>query len=63
MLCYGESGMSVMEMSHRSPAYEKIIERAEMKDGVRIINLARADLVDIESVNDGLKTGKKCFLE
>ena len=29
MLCYGESGMSVMEMSHRSPAYEKIIESAE----------------------------------
>ena len=29
-----------------------------MKDGVRIINLARADLVDIESVKDGLKTGK-----
>ena len=29
MLCYGESGMSVMEMSHRSPVYEKIIEDAE----------------------------------
>jgi len=29
MLCYGESGMSVMEMSHRSTVYEKIIGEAE----------------------------------
>ena len=29
MLCYQESGMSVMEMSHRSPVYEKIIADAE----------------------------------
>lgn len=29
MLCYGESGMSVMEMSHRSAVYEKIIGEAE----------------------------------
>ena len=29
MLCYGDSGMSVMEMSHRSPVYEKIITEAE----------------------------------
>ena len=29
LLCYGSSGMSVMEMSHRSPDYEKIIEKAE----------------------------------
>ena len=29
MLCYGESGMSVMEMSHRSPEYEEIIKGAE----------------------------------
>ncbi len=26
---YGEAGMSVMEMSHRSPAYEAIIQKAE----------------------------------
>ncbi len=30
MLCYEQSGMSVMEMSHRSPVYEKIIQDAEM---------------------------------
>lgn len=29
MLCYGESGMSVMEMSHRSPDYEAIIADAQ----------------------------------
>ena len=29
MLCYGDSGMSVMEMSHRSPVYETIIQDAE----------------------------------
>ena len=29
MLCYGESSMSVMEMSHRSPDYEAIINDAE----------------------------------
>ncbi len=29
MLCHGDDGMSVMEMSHRSPMYEKIIFGAE----------------------------------
>ena len=29
LICYGESGMSVMEMSHRSPDYEAIIKNAE----------------------------------
>ena len=29
MVCYGDSGMSVMEMSHRSPVYEEIILDAE----------------------------------
>ncbi len=29
MLCYEHSGMSVMEMSHRSPVYEEIIQGAE----------------------------------
>jgi phosphoserine aminotransferase len=29
MLCYGDTGMSVMEMSHRSKAYDKIIKDAE----------------------------------
>ena len=29
LICYGDSGMSVMEMSHRSPDYEAIIGDAE----------------------------------
>lgn len=29
MLCYGSSGMSVAEMSHRSPDFEPIIKKAE----------------------------------
>jgi len=29
LICYGDSGMSVMEMSHRSPVYDKIIKDAE----------------------------------
>ena len=29
LVCYGDSGMSVMEMSHRSPDYEVIIQDAE----------------------------------
>ena len=40
---------------------KKMINRetiAKMKDGVRIINLARADLVDAEAVKEALATGK-----
>ncbi len=33
LVCYGDTGMSVMEMSHRSPAYDAIIKAAEA--GVR----------------------------
>lgn len=29
LICYGTSGMSVMEMSHRSPDYDEIIKSAE----------------------------------
>jgi len=29
LVCYGDSGMSVMEMSHRSPVYDEIIKDAE----------------------------------
>ena len=31
LICYGDSGMSVMEMSHRSPVYDEIIKDAESK--------------------------------
>ena len=29
LVCYGDSGMSVMEMSHRSADYEAILQKAE----------------------------------
>ena len=29
LVCYGDSGMSVMEMSHRSKVYQTIIDEAE----------------------------------
>lgn len=29
LVCYGDTGMSVMEMSHRSPVYDEIIKSAE----------------------------------
>ena len=29
MLCYGDSGMSVMEMNHRTPEFEEILHGAE----------------------------------
>ena len=38
LVCYGTSGMSVMEMSHRSPDYEAIIQKAE-SDLRKIMNI------------------------
>ena len=38
LVCYGGSGMSVMEMSHRSPDYEAIIKAAEA-DLRKIMNI------------------------
>ena len=38
MLCYGGTGMSVMEMSHRSKAYDEIIKEAE-KDIRDLMNI------------------------
>ena len=38
LVCYGTSGMSVMEMSHRSPDYEAIIEKAQ-SDLRRLMNI------------------------
>ena len=38
LLCYGDSGMSVMEMSHRSPEYEAIISDAQ-KELRKLMNI------------------------
>ena len=43
LVCYGDSGMSVMEMSHRSKAFEEIIETAE------------ADLRELLNIPDNYK--------
>ncbi len=43
LVCYGESGMSVMEMSHRSPDYEAIIAKT------------RADLRKLMNIPDNYK--------
>ncbi len=43
LICYGDSGMSVMEMSHRSPDYDAIIKKAE------------ADLREIMEIPDNYK--------
>ncbi len=43
LVCYANSGMSVMEMSHRSPDYEAIIKKAE------------ADLRQIMNIPDNYK--------
>ena len=43
MLAYGDSGMSVMEMSHRSKAFEDILDKAE------------ADLRDLMAIPDNYK--------
>ena len=29
LVCYGDTGMSVMEMSHRSPVFQEILSQAE----------------------------------
>ena len=42
-VCYGSSGMSVMEMSHRSKAYDTIIKEAE------------ADLRELMNIPDNYK--------
>ena len=53
LVCYGESGMSVMEMSHRSADYEAIIARTE------------ADLRKLMRIPDNYRTdgegGLYCF--
>ena len=44
-----------------TPDTKKMINRetiAKMKDGVRILNLARADLVDAEAIKEALASGK-----
>lgn len=71
MLCYGESGMSVMEMSHRSADYEPIIADAEallrklmnIPDNYKVLFLQGGASTQFAAVPLNLigRTGKACY--
>ena len=71
MLCYGESGMSVMEMSHRSADYEPIIDDAEallrklmnIPDNYKVLFLQGGASTQFAAVPLNLigRTGKACY--
>ena len=65
LVCYGESGMSVMEMSHRSPDYEAIITKAQadlrklmnIPDNYKVLFLQGGASTQFASVCYNLLTG------
>lgn len=65
LVCYGDSGMSVMEMSHRSPEYEAIINEAEadlrklmdIPDNYKVLFLQGGASTQFASVCYNLLTG------
>ncbi|MBR5869430.1 MAG: aminotransferase class V-fold PLP-dependent enzyme, partial [Clostridia bacterium] len=65
LVCYGDSGMSVMEMSHRSPVYEEIIADAQAKlrtlmnipDNYKVLFLQGGASTQFASVPLNLLTG------
>ena len=65
LVCYGDSGMSVMEMSHRSPEYEAIIASAQeslrklmnVPDNYKILFLQGGASTQFASVCYNLLTG------
>ena len=67
MLCYQDSGMSVMEMSHRSPVYEEIIADAEkllrqlmnIPDNYKVLFLQGGASTQFAAVPYNLLTGSK----
>ena len=72
LVCYGESGMSVMEMSHRSPDYEAIIKKTEadlralmnIPDNYKVLFLQGGASTQFASVPINLigKTGKADYV-
>ena len=71
LICYGDSGMSVMEMSHRSPDYEAIIKKAEadlrllmnIPDNYKVLFLQGGASTQFASVPLNLmKTGKADYV-
>ena len=57
MLDYKGCGMSVMEMSHRSKAFETIIQEAEAYEAA-VINKAQGDAERFLSVYNAYKNGR-----
>ncbi len=65
LICYGDSGMSVMEMSHRSPAFETIIadaqkllrELMQIPDNYKVLFLQGGASTQFASVPYNLLTG------
>ena len=72
LVCYGESGMSVMEMSHRSPDYEAIIQKTQadlrklmnIPDNYKVLFLQGGASTQFASVPINLigKTGKADYV-
>ena len=68
LVCYGESGMSVMEMSHRSPDYEVIIQKAEadlrklmnIPDNYKVLSLQGGASTQFAAVPLNLLSEHKC---
>ncbi len=68
LLCYGESGMSVMEMSHRSADYDAIIKGAEaalrtlmnIPENYKVLFLQGGASTQFASVPLNLLAEKKC---
>lgn len=72
LVCYGTSGMSVMEMSHRSPDYEAIIAKAQadlrrlmhIPDNYKVLFLQGGASTQFAAVPQNLirRTGKADYL-
>ena len=69
MLCYGDSGMSVMEMSHRSKAYGEIFSKAQsllkklmnISDDYEVLFLQGGASTQFAAIPMNLSQGKKCL--
>ncbi|MBN2879222.1 MAG: 3-phosphoserine/phosphohydroxythreonine transaminase [Clostridia bacterium] len=69
MLCYKDSGMSVMEMSHRSKVYQEIFDTAQslfkqllnISDDYEVLFLQGGATTQFSAVPMNLSGGKKCL--
>lgn len=69
LMCYGSSGMSVMEMSHRSKAYQGIFDRAKqllkelmnISDEYEVLFLQGGGSTQFAAVPMNLSKGQKCL--